>query len=257
MSKEILVFDQAWQGAVARLVATSSRDAEAVLRGEMAKLVAETISVMPPASGGVSGRAATVQGRAAVKRDVLSLYGTPSDAFEILKIKDPFLAKAFWRHFSAGDLVTARVLFHAGDSRSFEPFDGGALHRRHRDKNRKVRSKEKIYFVTDKKALADYVAETQKKVYWLAAGWAPAARDLGAPVPAGVAAHSSSPGSLKSEINAGGAAITATNLVKFAASISDMTRRVQWALDRRKGALDRAFENFIAKKAGAAGFKTA
>lgn len=256
MSAEILVNDAAWQAAVSRLVDSSSRDAALVLRGEMAKLVAETISVMPPASRGVQGRDATKQGRAAVKRDISSLYGTASDAFEIIKAKDPILAKAFWKRFSAGDLAGARLLFHAADPRSFEPFDGGSLHRRFRGGKNKARAKAQVYFVTDKKALADYVRDTQRHVYWLAAGWGPAARDLNAQVPAAVSAHSSAPGSIKSDISAAAASITATNAVKFASSISDMTRRVQWALDRRVGALDRAFQDFITKKAARAGFVT-
>ncbi len=255
MSSQILVYDEDWQGAVARLVASSSKSAEVILQREMAAVIGEIIAIMPPASGGFQGRDATVKGRAAVKRDILSMYGTPSDAHEILRARDPLLAKAFWRNFSQGNLATARILFHAADGRSFEAFDGGKLHGRFAGK-RKSRKGEKIYFVTDKKPLMEFVRETQKHVYWLAAGWGQAARNLGAKIPAAVSAHTTAPGAIKREITSDFAEITATNLVKYAADVKDVTRRVQWALDKRTGSLNRAFQEFVTKKAAAAGFQT-
>lgn len=106
------------------------------------------------------------------------------------------------------------------------------------------------------KGLAAYIKQVQAKVGLLASGWNAAASKLGVKVPDWISRHGTGRGQIKIVIGFAESRITIINGVKFIGNVKDLKRRVQWALDRRAGAMNRQVDNFQAKAARGAGFKT-
>jgi len=245
----------AFDAAVVRLAMTSKKAAVEVMRDQARLLFVQVAKITPPASAGVAGRKAEKQGQAAVARDIRSLYGTASDAYDQIAARSPAQAGAFWFLHSAGYDTRAADIVKTATGKSFSPFDGGALHnrtgggRRRRSKARR----EHVFFVSNPQSLESYIQQEQSHVWWLASGWAPALRALAAKLPYGTG-KLAAPGRLRVEVTDQRIAITMTNEVSFGRGVKDIERRIQAALGYRVSALDRRWETYINRAGKSAGF---
>ena len=106
------------------------------------------------------------------------------------------------------------------------------------------------------KGLVAYIKAVQAKVGLLASGWSTAASKLGVKMPAWISRHGTGRGQIKVVTGFAESRITIVNGVKFAREVKGLVRRVQWALDKRAGAMDRQVEHYQARNARGAGFKT-
>lgn len=259
MSADGLTLNTArFDDALLRLLGTSRKEPVEVMKQQGKPLFVDVALITPPASAGVTGRKAEMQGKAAVARDVLSLYGTPGDAYEAIANKSPAQASAFWFLHSQGENSDAADIVRSATGKSFAAFDGGTLHSRTAGgTRRRTRARrEHVFYVNDPDALSAYLAEEKGHVWWLASGWGDALKGLGAALPYGVNKHGGAPGRLKVVANAQRIEITTINEVTYGRQVRDIERRIQWAMNRRAKSLDRAWEFFLNRSANKAGFKT-
>lgn len=254
----------AFDAAVIRFATTSRKAAAEVLKDQARLLFVEVAKITPPYGGKASsGRKAEEQGRTAVARDIYSLYGTRSDAYDVIAQSNVPAANAFWSHLGKGNEALASSILRDVTGKGLGKFDGGTLHKRTSggSRRRTARSNAKtqnargfVFFVTDAENLAAYVSKRQTHVWWLASGWSDALRSLGAKVPFGTDRHGAAPGRLRVEITDQRIAITMENQVSFGRGVKDIERRIQFALNKRVGALDRRWETYINRAARDAGF---
>lgn len=232
--------------ALARLASTSKRAAVDIVKQEFGLMLTEVAKYTPPASAGVTGKRAERQGRAAVAADIYAVYGTPSDAYDAVAAAGgpQGRADAFWALHQAGDSGGAAQIVREATGRSLSRFDGGTLHRRQRIGVRRRRNRQLLYYVSDPEALEAYVQADQEDVWKLASGWAPALQALGRKLPYGVGKHSS-PGSLRVRINDAKIEIVAIDGLPWASEVTNIQRRILWAMNRRANALDRRWQHFI------------
>lgn len=102
-------------------------------------------------------------------------------------------------------------------------------------------------FVLPKEDFKAYLKEQYAKVGYLMSGWRVAARKLGLNIPDWVA-NADGPSSGEIQITEDRLRIVASNEVSYASTrIPD--RRIQKAIDRQSGKMQRAFENYVAKLA--------
>lgn len=102
-------------------------------------------------------------------------------------------------------------------------------------------------FVLPKEDFTAYLKEQYAKVGYLMSGWRVAARKLGLNIPDWVA-NADGPSSGEIQITEDRLRIVASNEVSFASTrIPD--RRIQKAIDRQSGKMQRAFEDYVAKLA--------
>lgn len=246
----------AFDAAVIRFAMTSRKTAAEVMKDQARLLFVEVAKITPPYGGGAStGRKAEAQGKAAVERGIRSIYGTPSDAYDVLADKSPAKADAFWYLRTNGEIEAASRILREETGKGLTSFDGGSLHNRFgRGAKRRNRSKRYVTtFVEDAQSLKSYIMQQQANVWWLASGWSDALRTLGAKLPYGVDKQDA-PGRLKVEINDQRIVITMINQVSFGREVRDIERRINFALNKRVGALDRRWETYINRTAKDAGF---
>lgn len=103
--------------------------------------------------------------------------------------------------------------------------------------------------------LQAYIKSVIARVGILASGWVAAGEKLGSKIPDWARRHGSSGGRIKMTFSLTECRITITNAIRFAGGVKDLTRRVQAALDKRAGAMDRQLKNQQERAAKAAGFR--
>lgn len=99
------------------------------------------------------------------------------------------------------------------------------------------------------RGVARYRALMLSRVGILASGWSAAARALGLSLPAWISRHGTSRGSVGIHLTGGDLEISVTNSVRFAGTVRDMHRRMQWALDNRAAQMFKQLEDFAQKQA--------
>lgn len=250
MAEDIKLNWSEWDTAFARRTATSKRSVLELATEQMRGIMRHSLLVTPPGHDGVPGgtREADAHGRAKVMGDIFDLYGTAGDAFALIKRQDIGLAKSFWRDHQRGDEAAAAETFKRVTGQWYGPWDGGRLHKTHftRGRTAKRRDGRKIIFVSDARALTDYVRDQQDKVMTLTAGWKKAFADLGIPLPQWIAQHNAPVDNLIVEVSDERIRIQAGNSVTYA-DATDLQRRLQFAIDAQKGAMDRQWEDYQAK----------
>jgi hypothetical protein len=207
--------------------------------------------ITPPyGEGGLqNARTAQSHARAKVAADIMSVYGTPGEAYDLLKDVSPGEADPFWWLYKHGDTAGASDLLRGATGSILHAFDDGAHHR----KNFRRRAKRFRFFVSDPQNLKAYVQLEQEQIWWLASGWAEPLEALGAKLPAGVKKHSS-PGHLEFRVTDADIVITISNDVSYAGQIKDMKRRIQTVMNEwRVARLDRMWENYQETLAKAGG----
>ena len=245
-----------FEAALARRIGTSAKLAQEVILGQARSLFRIVIEVTPPGHEGVKAgtRAAANRGRAKIAGDIAKLYGDDNRAYDLLSEKKPGLADAFWKARRRKPEAAAKLVReHLGAS--YSAFDGGALHRRFFRRGRVSVGRREVpfIFVREKQPLRAYVAEVQERVHYLAAGHERIADRLGLPLPVEISRHDA-PSLAEVTFNELLLRIRATNAVKFA-SDTDLARRIQHAIDRQTGAMERQWREFERKMWERTGFK--
>lgn len=231
--------------ALARLASTSKRAAADIVKQEFGLMLTEVAKYTPPASQGITGKKAEMQGKMAVQADIYATYGTPGTAYDaIAKSGKAGQAGAFWSLHEAGRRGDAAGIVTAATGKSFRDFDGGAAHKRQRIGVRRRRKKDPMFYVDNPEALEAYVREQQGEVWTLASGWAPALRALNRRLPYGVG-KKNAPGSLRVVINDSKIEITAIDGLPWASQLDGIQRLILWAMNRRADALERRWDHFI------------
>lgn len=251
MPDGVTVTSSKHEAALQRLLSTSKRTGEEVLR-ERAKVVFNTVArYTPPAHAGTLGKQAETHAKAKVASDIYSIYGTPNDAYAAVQAKSPGQADPMWWLLKHGDVRGASDIVRETTGSIIAPFDDGAHHRR----NFRRRSRNFRFFVSDPKNLKAYVQLEQEQVWWLASGWEPALAALGVRnIPYGITKHGA-PGTLKVEVSAQKIVVTMVNNVGYAGEVQGIERRIAWAMDRDTDTMQRMWDNFMQKLSGQTGLK--
>jgi len=133
--------------------------------------------------------------------------------------------------------------------------DPAALHKKYRGADGRVR---KVLPLAQKFRVINLPAYIQKMVNQvgiLASGWVAAGEKLGSKIPDWIKRHGSSGGRISMQFSFTQCRITITNAVKFVGGVKGLTRRVQAALDKRAGAMDRQLKHQQEQNARRAGFR--
>ena len=253
MSDGLTINSAGFDAALLRLLASSKRSAVAVMKQQAKLLFVEVAKVTPPNHDSTTGKAAERNAKQKISSDQRLIYGTPSLAFDHLKAKSEPAAAAFWRLYQEGDTQSAAHIVRNITGKSFTAFDGGKVGRNFLAKRRRSK-REVIYYVTEPLALDTHIKDLQQHIWWLASGWAPALRALGAKAPYGVG-KVPAPGLLKVEATDQRIVITMSNDVRFARQVKDIQRRIDFALKKRTGTLQRTWDSYLATMARESGLK--
>ena len=253
MTDGLTINSAGFNAALVRLLASSKRSAVAVMKQQAKLLFAEVAKVTPPNHDSTLGKSAERNAKQKIGGDQRSLYGTPSLAFDHLKAQSEPAANAFWHLYQEGDTQSAGAIVRSNLGKSFTPFDGGKVGRNFLAKRRRSK-REVIHYVTEPLALDAHIKDLQNHTWWLASGWAPALRALGAKTPYGVG-KVPAPGLLKVEATDQRIVITMSNEVRFARQVRDIQRRIDFALKKRTGTLQRTWDNYLATMARTSGLK--
>lgn len=275
MNDGINIYYDPLDNAIARMLVQSKRDPLVALREVARGTLKRVIEITPPAhvsrigtdrfrstpdteiSSVVLGGAAKRHGEAKVESDIRKLYGTPSDAYAMIKASKANEGEAagFWQHYKKGEIDHAATLFRKATGRGFGAFDDGKLHKSWRNKRGNVSAKGKAnFFVSNPDALKAYIRLIKSHVGWLAAGWNQACAMLGVQPPQWIWRHSS-PGAGTVETTESRVTITMTNRVRYVDNINDWQRRIQYAVNSQAAALNRRSEDYMKKLFQNQGFK--
>lgn len=185
--EEFNIDTERFDAALARMIASSKRDAVTVMKEQAKGIMRYVQAYTPPASKGATGSAARMQGVNAV-RSRMKAYGTPAQAFAIVKSsKGEDVAKYFWEVFKAGERDKANAVLREVTGKNIAPFDDGKIFTALMIKRKKARGIN--YYISDPKKLKDFSKEAERHVGTLAAGWNPAMVLLGLTPPSWISRH--------------------------------------------------------------------
>jgi hypothetical protein len=221
MADGLTIKSETLSGSLARILATTKREAPIVLREQGRGILRHLQAHTPPGHSGVTGQSAKQHGEKKIESDIRKvMYG-----------------------------VKKRVIGMRTDI--------AAIHREARNpRNGRVartRGQEKI--AVSASALNTYIGSKKKMVGFLASGWNSAAAKLGVKPPQWMWRHKGE-GSIREAVTETSITITATNSVGFASkAITQKDRLLRFAYNAQKSANDRRWENFMATQAKRAGLK--
>lgn len=225
--------------AMRKLAGVSARDLEVEMRAQAKGVVEEAFKITPPAAGkSLQGKSAIAAGERKIDRDLRSIFA-PVDLRGERRIthlfgissprsgrKPPYIVPEKEKHPDVSAIYAARNARRRGKSLS--------------------RGQKAAFYVAAVKVEA-LAANLKKRVGWAAAGFNEAAKELGARIP-GYAARHNAPGDVAVRVSSNGIRIVITNAVSYAASIPDIERRLQYAVDRQAAKIERQIP-FILRKA--------
>jgi hypothetical protein len=249
---------------LARRMSTATRSIYEVASEQFKGIIRGVVGITPPmhdqgiGDGMTTVPQARAAGRAKVASDISKLYGTPSEAAQLIKEQaGDGQMKEFWALYKHNKFSQASEMLrpYAGGAGLYA-FDGGAVHKRFRNKRGTVNSRRKIYFVQDPAELRSYVAKKQENVFWLASGWKDICTKMGISLPVAIARHNG-PGVGLIEITPDRIRFFAANDVSYGRAV-DLERRVQFAVDAQSSKMQRQWEDFMQTRFWQeAGFKMA
>jgi hypothetical protein len=236
---------------LARRMSTATRSIYEVAAEQFKGIIKGVVGITPPmhdqgiGDGMTTVPQARAAGRTKVASDIAKLYGTPSEAAELIKDQaGPDQVKEFWALYKHQKFSQAsEMLLPYASGAGLYAFDGGAVHRRFRNKRGSVNSRRKIYFVQDPDELRAYVAKKQENVFWLASGWKDICAKMGISLPAAISKHHA-PGVGTIELTEDRIRFFAANDVGYGRAV-DLERRVQFAVDAQSSKMQRQWETFM------------
>jgi hypothetical protein len=216
-TKSITIDSAEFNKAAQRLIATSKKSTKTVLEEQGKLIIKEAALITPPNKNSKNNKSG---GERTIRADLAKLF-IPS------RSKDAV---------SAGDLAQ--------------------IHRKHRDRRGRVRYKgDKI----KAQSLAAYRKTLLARVGKMAAGWKKAATKLGQSLPAWIERHSRA-GSITYKtsglFNSKGE-LAMTNSGVYAGQRSGLERRLNFAMKKQAGKINRRVDYFLKQNAKSAGFKVA
>lgn len=238
---------------IVRRIATASSSVEEIGAQQFRGIIRTVVKVTPPmhdqgAGDGLTtfseGRAA---GRSKVASDIRKLYGTPGDAFDLLKEKAGMQkAREFHALYKHNKIERASDLLRPYSSGAgLYPFDAGAVHQRFRNKRGTVgnRREKKVFYVSDPRELAAYIRSKQENVMYLVSGWKRICEELGISLPDIITRHNG-PGDGSVTVSDSGVRFYASNDVPYARA-ADVVNRIQFAIDVQTARMQRQWEHFM------------
>lgn len=211
MGSELTVKSENFEHSLARILATTKREAPIVLREQGRGVIRWVQLYTAPGHEGVTGQEAKRHGEAKVEADIRKLMIGVSGNRAGLSQN---IARI---HKSGRNPRTGRVNRSLGASK----------------------------FRVPATELAKYIASKKKMVGFLASGWNAAAAKLGAKAPAWIWRHNGD-GDVRDVTTSDSVKIVATNKVGFASrAINQLQRVLDFAYRAQKGANDRRWKTFI------------
>lgn len=210
-----------FRSALDRYMRDSKRDVKAVMRQQVKKIVERIISITPPSDGKTTGTTAKQHGETAVVGDIRKI---------VTRASKKQLEKETER----------TVIVNEAQLKAWHK-----KNRASRGRTNKLSDKDKAIAVAE--VINAYIKDKKKQVGYLASGWRAAASKLGAKVP-GWISRNSGPGSAAVTENARGVNIQMHNRIKWA-RVKDSYRRLRWAVDAQRGALEKQIQNNLKRRA--------
>ncbi len=234
MSEETLIIDdQEFGEQLERFALYSGRSFEDELENQGKLLVRDILRLTPPSRFGASVSEAKRAGERSIRKNLRSVFSGVN-----LKGQRQ-ITHLFGRTDVAGlPFRTPTTEKHPDVKALYEQRKVGSGYR--------VRRGQRARYYVDERKLAALEQVLIKRVGWAAAGFGPAAQRLGAAVPAYVRRHvGKAPGTVA--VNTTGAilSIVITNRVDYVARLSGLQRRLNWAVARRKTAMEKQLPYLI------------
>jgi hypothetical protein len=229
---------------------------------DVGRQIAVYLAAMAKPSG--FGKEAQARGAIAVAQQIRRIYAVPSRVYGDLLNASKEQADAFYRAMRTGFYSGAKEIMKLAPRFAqceIGPFDGGALHKSHRDSQGHIPKNQKpLLVVTNRVELAKYIEKEASYVGFGKAGWVNCARafaDKGAtrPAPGWVTRHKTAPGGTSKRIFNNGAhiEITLRNDVKYAQNLMTASEK-STAVQRAIGGLVKSAVTAERKAAAAAPF---
>ncbi|PTY02741.1 hypothetical protein DB346_08170 [Verrucomicrobia bacterium LW23] len=250
-SFELQVNTRSFEAALLDLYGATRRDMTELLREQARGFIRQVVLITPPGGGSVTGVAARARGNLRIEQDIRRVFRElRHEKWTSPEIKDAIRKK----DLAALREIILRIPELAGMEVRLTPET--SFHQAARGSRGTVSPRRRPnVLVLD--GLGAYIREQQKRVGMLASGWNAAAEALGVKLPAWVARHGNSRGSVLLQLNEPNFSIRLANDVPFAGNTRDLTRRVQWALDRQASGTQKRVEFILAANARKAAFKPA
>lgn len=234
MSEETLIIDdQEFGEQLERFALYSGRSFEDELENQGKLLVRDILRLTPPSRFGASVSEAKRAGERSIRKNLRSVFAGVN-----LKGQRQ-ITHLFGRTDVPGlPFRTPTTEKHPEVKALYEQRKVGSGYR--------VSRGQRARWYVDERKLAALEQVLIKRVGWAAAGFGPAAQRLGAAVPAYVRRHvGKAPGTVA--VNTTGAilSIVITNRVDYVAKLSGLQRRLNWAVARRKTAMEKQLPYLI------------
>lgn len=265
MRLDVKIDTSKFDSAMKQFAANSKRESSAVLRQQAKLFVRDIVRVTPPATPSSSGSAARKLAENLIRSELLRIF-KPSSEDTISQFRDFYNSDSSESQYGfAGaktiGTVKTKILTLAEmpawhKSRKLSNGRVMKINRNVTTGHRKRDLKGLDTGIVSEGDFKKYLAEVYKRIGWLASGWNATALRLGVALPAWIARHGTSNGSVV-EVSGGSLGrITMSNNVKYGSSVKGFVRRVQWALNNRALQMNKQLESFAMRKAAkAAGFK--
>lgn len=252
MSDGITLDYSRFEAAAGKLGSIVEVDGEVFMRTQAKGVISEVIKITPPANGaGSTIKASVERAGAKIDRDLRAL-------FIPVQIKGARTINHLFGDFNP-DGVGRQPPYVVPTREVYPDVEGIYGHRKQRGSatGRKTvgRGRRQAYYVAAAKMEA-LARKLKARIGWLAAGWNAAANALKAAMPAYAKRHNA-PGDFQVEVSDKRIRITFTNDVSYAARVPGIQRRLQFALDKQAGKMERQIPHVLKAAAEKSGFKAA
>jgi len=255
MSAAVTIDPTRFNNAIQRVIATSKKSSEQILRQQAALFVVDAAKLTPPNKNFKWNKKG---GEQTILNDLNHiLVGLSPNLFR--QFVDLFGGKVMRRQLTTKDgrvfvsdrdeLVTNIPGFHKSQRTRFGRVTKAGSYTRDIG-----RSRDHVRGVVPESSKKAYIKTALKRVGKLAAGWKAAAIKLGAKLPAWITRHDSA-GYAKVETRGSVVSVELANASVYPRIMGTIERRLPVALRRRAGAMNRMVDRYLKLNARRAGFR--
>lgn len=254
MSDGITLDYYRFEAAAGKLSAIVDDDLSDFMEVQAKGIMVELFKVTPPASGAkASASTAMKRGQETINRDLAGL-------FKPVQIKGTRTINHLFGDFNPSGV--GRQPPYVVPTRETVP-NPEAIYLARVNKRSRIaslsgfisRGRRQAYYVAEEK-LEALRKKLHARVGWLASGWNKAANALKAAIPAYARKHNA-PGDVKIEVTGWRIRITFENNVSYGPQIAGIERRMQFAIDKQAGKMERQIPHVLKAAAEKSGFKAA